>query len=183
MLNFDICERGPVSKFVCDMGISEFSDLTCCIRNIPYGRTVSSDPLSVLKEKRGTCSSKHRLLKAIAEEHRKNDIDLVVGLYMMCEANTPGVGNILDEAGIRAIPEAHCYLKYQGQRYDETGLHQAEISPFDSLISEHITTSADILFFKRTFHRKTIACWAEKERLSFSCAWALREKCIQALSA
>ena len=41
-------------------------------------------------------------------------------MYKMNQENTPGIGNLLIENNIEYIPEAHCYLKIDGQRTDVT---------------------------------------------------------------
>ena len=59
---------------------------------LPYGRNSDpNDPLIVLAEQRGTCSTKHALLRRLAIEQGL-DVALVVGIYEMTERNTPGVG-------------------------------------------------------------------------------------------
>ena len=50
-------------------GLSDFGQLTAHVQSLEYGRTSKpEDPLAVLQEGRGTCSSKHRLLAAVAHE-------------------------------------------------------------------------------------------------------------------
>jgi hypothetical protein len=46
-------------------------------------------PVIVLAEQRGTCSTKHALLRRLAIEQGL-DIALVLGIYEMTERNTPG---------------------------------------------------------------------------------------------
>ncbi len=38
----------------------------------------------------------------------------------MTERNTPGVGAVLSKHGLAFVPEAHCYLTYEGIRIDVT---------------------------------------------------------------
>ena len=100
-----------------------------------------SDHLIVLTEKRGTCSTKHALVRRLAIE-QKADIALVLGIYEMTEQNTPGVGDVLGKYGLATLPEAHCYLRTAGKRIDVTRtarrapaepirrfLHEEEIDP------------------------------------------------------
>jgi hypothetical protein len=123
--DFEIIARSPISRGVCDAGISTFAQLTQRVAAIPYGRTSSESPVAVLIQNRGTCSSKHRLLAEVAQEFQQFAIRLTVGIYGMHEGNTPGVGAILDAAGVASIPEAHCYLKVGDSRFDLTGLGRA----------------------------------------------------------
>jgi hypothetical protein len=120
-----------------------------------YGRSKNpADLLSVLKENVGTCSSKHRLLAAVAHECGHHEVDLMVGIYEMSEENTLGVGPVLSGAAIRFIPEAHCYLKIAGCRYDFTGLPPGQSSPFDSLLSEETVLPESLPIAKVAIHEK-----------------------------
>ena len=181
-LEFEIRDTRAVSSLIRGMKIFNFSDLVSYVQHLPYGRTISSDILAVVWENKGTCSSKHRLLAAVAEENARHDIELVVGVYMMCEENTPGVGVILSNTGVASIPEAHCYLRHENVRYDYTGLQAFGVSPFESLVSEHVTTSAELPHFKLALHKEVMANWALERDLSFFETWKVREKCIQRLS-
>jgi hypothetical protein len=44
----------------------------------------------------------------------------------MHEHNTPGVGEVLARYGLLSLPEAHCYLMYNGMRIDVTRSGTAE---------------------------------------------------------
>jgi len=50
----------------------------------------------VLNERRGPCSTKHALLKALADEQGL-PIRLMLGIYEMNARNTPGIGRVLEE--------------------------------------------------------------------------------------
>jgi hypothetical protein len=184
LLKFPISESGPLSKEVRKHGFSEFYAFAVHVRNIPYGRP--SDPadfVSLLKENRGTCSSKHRLLAALAHECGHPEIELIVGIYEMSEENTPGVGSILAAASVVSIPKAHCYLRVRGYRYDFTGLTDGLSSPFDSLLSENVVLPINLLEKKDALHQLALNSWAVKHRLNLSQAWEVREACIDKLTA
>jgi hypothetical protein len=86
----------------------------------PMGATdTPDDPLIVLTENRGTCSTKHALIRRLAME-QDLDIALVLGMYEMTEQNTPGIGNVLRKYGLATLPEAHCHLRTSGKRIDLT---------------------------------------------------------------
>lgn len=181
-LKFQITGSGPLSREICKSGFSEFYAFAEYIRRLPYGRT--SDPmdiLSVLNENQGTCSGKHQLLAAVAHECGHYEIKLMIGIYEMSEKNTPGVGPVLSQASVESIPEAHCYLSVNDSRFDFTGLKTGVSSPFDSLLSEHVVLPLELAESKSRIHKRTIKAWAERHRLNFSQAWALREECIKAL--
>ena len=89
------------------VGAATFEDLALHVRRLPYRRTLASeDAYQILREGCGTCSSKHRLLAITAREAGRTDVQLTVGIYRMSEANTPGVGSVLANAGLTYVPEA-----------------------------------------------------------------------------
>ncbi|MDN3517515.1 hypothetical protein QWY84_07840 [Aquisalimonas lutea] len=182
-LDFSIEGEGPVAMEVRRRGFDRFLALGEHVARLPYGRPAcSNDVLTVLKEQRGTCSSKHRLLAAVAQECGHVEVELVVGLYAMCEQNTPGIGTVLEPAGFDYIPEAHCYLRLGGRRYDFTGLSSGSTSPFEALLSEHVVSTVHLADEKERIHRDAVQRWADSHAVSFADAWALREACIQALT-
>ncbi|WP_189577506.1 hypothetical protein [Marinobacter zhanjiangensis] len=181
--DFELPESGPLTREVRRHGFDHFLALAEHVRQLPYGRP--SDPgdfLAVLKEERGTCSFKHRLLAAVAHECGHSEVELVVGLYGMSDQNTPGVGVVLDDAGFGSIPEAHCYLRLGSRRYDFTGVSAGSMSPFDALLSEHVICPERLTEEKKSLHQEAIGAWARYNNQSFGDAWALREDCIQALA-
>jgi len=97
--------------------------------------------LAVLNERKGTCSTKHALLKALAGEQGL-PIRLMLGIYEMNVRNTPGIRLVLEKHHLPCMPEAHCYLFDQGKRIDVTrNLDGRESEPIASfLIEEDITT-------------------------------------------
>jgi hypothetical protein len=182
-LDFPLTGNGPLSSAVRALGLESFAEVAEIIRTLPYGRLADDeDPAAVLRNRRGTCSSKHRFLAALAHECGHTDVSLMIGFYDMSERNTPGVGSVLVAARVDAIPEAHCYLMYEGQRYDFTGLASGQSSPFDALIDERTVSPDDLPFVKLRCHREAIARWAIKVGLNFERAWELRENCIAMLA-
>lgn len=182
-LNFPILAGGVLSDAVLAEGFSTFIQLAERVRLLPYGRTAPiADPLVVLREKRGTCSSKHQLLAAVAHECAHLEVQLTVGIFEMREQNTPGVGAVLSAASLSCIPEAHCYLMVGGDRFDFTGLSPGASSPFDALLSEHVVSPDELSQSKVRLHMQAIASWAAAVGLSPESAWATREACIKALA-
>ena len=172
-----------VGEAVRALGFSSFDGLARHVAALPYGRiSRSGDPLAVLREGRGTCSSKHVLLATVAQGCGHFEVMLTVGIYEMCEANTPGVGAVLAAASLSAIPEAHCYLTIDHQRFDFTGLPRGERSRFSSLCAEYFLAPEALADRKLPLHRRALAQWAPAKGLSDQAAWAIREACIAALS-
>lgn len=180
---FALADSGPASRAAMRKGFASFEELAEFVRSLPYGRVGNAvDPLAVLTEGLGTCSAKHRLLATVAHECGHPEVQLTIGIYEMSEENTPGVGSVLRDASLRSIPEAHCYLTVDGERFDYTGLSSGVASPFVSLIEEHFVGPADLPRLKEHYHRKALADWAAQVGRSESSAWETREACIAALA-
>jgi hypothetical protein len=107
----------------------------------------------------------------------------MVGIYEMSENNTPGVGAVLNEGSLASIPEAHCYLSIEGERFDFTGLSAGSSSPFAALLAEYPVSPANLAQIKGELHKEAIAGWASERGISKEAAWAAREACIAALAA
>jgi hypothetical protein len=182
-LHFPIHPSGALCDEVLALGLSSFDQLAGYVRSLPYGRTSNTtEPRAVLLEKRGTCSSKHHLLAAVAHECEHSEVQLTVGIYEMSEKNTPGVGAVLRSASLLSIPEAHCYLTVSGERFDFTGLSSGSSSPFDALLGEHIILPTELPQMKVRLHMHAVATWAATVGISAASAWATREACIAALA-
>lgn len=173
-----ITDEGLVSKAFLTLGIYSFKSACEYVRDLHYGRIFDKfNLISVLEEGRGTCSSKHALLKALATENGL-DVQLFIGIFQMHEGNTPGVGRVLEKEGLAYVPEAHCYLKYQDKITDITGLsdgaeeleilEEIEIEPFQ------------VTDFKESYHKAYVRNWCSDK--DFESIWKVRELCIQALS-
>ncbi|MEX2962715.1 hypothetical protein [Microbulbifer sp. TYP-18] len=168
---------GDLGRAFNRLGITDFPAVCRYVQELPYGRTTDrADWLGVLRENRGSCSTKHALVKALAAEIGIS-VALYLGIFQMCEKNTPGVGKILSNAGLEYIPEAHCYLKYRGHRIDLTGLSAAPVEL--EFLQETEIEVCQIGAFKVNYHQMFIKQWygeAEFDRI-----WLLREACIAAL--
>jgi hypothetical protein len=183
-LAFTIRGSSSLCEAVLAGGFTTFEQLALQVRSLRYQRTSSPDrPMAVLDEGRGTCSSKHQFLAAVAHETGHLEVGLTVGIYEMSEQNTPGVGVALASASLQSVPEAHCYLTINGKRFDFTGLPSGPVSPFDVLLSEHRVLPCDLAEAKPRLHRAAITTWAAAAGLSEESVWIIREACIAALVA
>jgi hypothetical protein len=138
--------------------------------------------LAVLQEARGTCSAKHRFLATVAQDSGHSEVQLTVGIYEMSEENTPGVGAVLNAASLASIPEAHCYLSIEGERFDFTGLSAGSSCPFAALLAEYTVSPTNLPQVKIALHMGAIAAWAKDRGISNETAWATREACIAVLA-
>src|SRR5688572_450626 len=111
--DFDLDPVRPISGYFTKLGINRFSEACKFIKELPYERNSDkTDPFCVLKDRRGTCSTKHVTLQLVAQENNFFDFKLVIGLFKMNSKNTPAVSATLKKFGLDYIPEAHNYLKY-----------------------------------------------------------------------
>ena len=182
-LQFRISGESALCKDVRGRGFECFAHLAEHVRSLPYGRTANADdPLAVLQEGRGTCSAKHRFLAYVAQDCGHSEVRLTIGIYEMSEENTPGVGRVLSTASLTSIPEAHCYLSIEGNRYDFTGLSAGSASPFAALLAKYTVSPMNLPQIKVEIHKRAIAAWARRRGISDGAAWATREACIAALA-
>ena len=167
-------------------GARTYRDAGRLVRDLPYGRTADrADPMLVLSEGRGTCSTKHALLARLAEEERL-PVRLTLGLFEMSEANTPGVGRVLAVHGLTVIPEAHCYLTVGDSRVDVTFAAEDDREPIEHLLHEETLRPDQIGDYKVSLHRRFLAEWAagpaNPSGLDSESLWGVREACIAALA-
>jgi hypothetical protein len=165
-------------------GARGFHDASRLVWRLPYGRNADrADFRLVLAEGRGTCSTKHALLAQLAAEHGA-EVDLVVGIYAMRDANTPGVGAVLARHGLDALPEAHCYLRGGGTRLDVTRADAAAAEPIGHFLYEEAITPGGIGAHKEALHRRAMQRWVADRLPGWMAddAWRVREACIAALA-
>lgn len=177
--------KGPVSEAFISLGIENFASAFEYIHQLPYAR--NTDPaglLVVLDEHKGTCSTKHALLKRYADEQEMQGIQLILGIYKMNGNNTPGVGMVLQKHKLSDLLEAHCYLKINGKIADATSTLTAS-QPFENdLLEEFEILPEQIGPFKAELHRRFLQDWLQQQSfdsVSESEIWNIREQCIGAL--
>jgi hypothetical protein len=154
---------------------------------LPYGRNSHpGDPLIVLTEKRGTCSTKHALLRRLAIE-QSLDNALVLGIYEMSEQNTPGVGAVLAKYGLAILPEAHCYLRMPGKGIDVTrATYRGLVEPIANFLHEEDIDPTQITNYKTEIHKQYLSRWITDngglDGRSIADILKIREECIASLS-
>jgi hypothetical protein len=167
-----------------NLGIDSWEDLLIYVKNIPYGRNANREDLSlVLKENKGTCSSKHAFLKEVANQNKIPNVKLIIGIYKMNESNT-NIGTILTDNDIEFIPEAHCYLKIDAVRVDCT-TPKSNFAKIEKDILEEIEIEPfQVGEFKIDYHQNFIKNWLSnsKSKITFEQLWTIREQCIAFLS-
>jgi len=176
---------GPVTTLFSQIGVRHFHEAARFVRALPYGRISRRGDLTlVIHEGRGTCSSKHALLAALADEQRI-DVALMLGIFAMSERNTPGVGRVLTAFGLESIPEAHCYLVYRGRRIDLTSEERGHAVEARAFVHEEVIAPAQGEQYKIDRHRAFLAQWVVEGNgrgHTIDELWEIREACIAALS-
>ncbi|WP_233558549.1 hypothetical protein [Aquimarina sp. BL5] len=185
MLDFTISSEDSLSKIITEKGITSWSELITYVKNIPYGRNSNrTDNSLVITENKGTCSSKHALLKTIADLNGMNDIELIIGVYKMNVTNTPKIGNALRSNNLKYIPEAHCYLRYKDVTIDATSNSSDFERIRNDVMMEKNIQPNQVGSYKVKYHQDFIHEWILSKKLNFSFSeiWKIREQCIHNLS-
>lgn len=183
MIDFELTSDKIISKKFQELGITSFSEAMNFIKNLPYGRNSSKNDLKlVLEEDKGTCSSKHALLKELAIENQHDEVKLMLGIFKMNGNNTPKIKNTLVQNNLNYIPEAHNYLKINNKIYDCTSKNSSEINFVDDLILKIEIQPNQISDFKIQFHKEFLKNWIEDRPFTLEDIWTIRERCIADLS-
>jgi hypothetical protein len=173
-----------LTSMVKSKSINNWSDLIEHIRNLPYGRNENRHDYSlVLKENKGTCSSKHALLMQIAELNNFKNVQLILGIYKMNHINTPGIEKTILENGLEYLPEAHCYLMVNNRRIDLTNRNSEIENLTNDILKEIEIKPEQVVNFKVEYHKNYLMNWINEKgiEMNFDQVWELREKCISKL--
>ena len=168
-------------------GARTLRDAGRVLQELAYGRLADGHTYrDVLHDGRGTCSTKHAVLAEVAAEAGVAAL-LTVGLYDMCEANTPGVGDVLAAAGLPSIPEAHCYVILDGDRIDITRARSIDTHDLGEIHDEFVVEPAELADHKEAIHREFLSTWMVSHSAlvhgrSEDELWQIRERCIAALA-
>jgi thiol-disulfide isomerase/thioredoxin len=185
--HFDIQPVGEISKEFLVRNIVTFKNATDFIAKLDYGRNANKNDLKTLfTDNCGTCSTKHAVLKQLADENGFDEIKLVIGIFKMNAENTSEISKTLEKYNLEFIPEAHNYLKYRNQIFDFTKV-DAKPSDFENDLMEELEIFPNqISSYKVDFHKKHLQNWLDKNpEIPFDLEeiWAIREQCIQDLAA
>ncbi|KFF10817.1 hypothetical protein [Flavobacterium hydatis] len=180
--NFKIQPHGEISDEFLNINISTFNDAIRFIANLNYGRNQNKNDLkTVFIDNCGTCSTKHALLKKLADENGFSQIKLILGIFKMNSKNTIEISETLQKNNLNFIPEAHNYLKFENKIFDFTNPN-SKPSDFESdLIIEIEMLPNQISNYKVEFHRKHLQDWLNENediKLELEDIWKIREQCI-----
>lgn len=170
-----------ISKAFINHGINTFQKAGSWVSSLTYRRNHDKEnELALFKDLCGTCSTKHAILKRLADENGKHELKLILGLFKMDGNNTPAIKDLLQEHDLPYIPEAHNYLRVSNYIMDFTGIGINETKFELDLLKEIEIQAEQITDFKVQFHREYLAQWIEDNKVPYSLdeLWAIREECI-----
>jgi hypothetical protein len=179
-----IKSNGPASVQFLKLKCNNFQEAFDYIKGLPYKRNQQRHfPLAVIVEGCGTCSTKHAILKMLAEENSWNQISLFIGFFNMSKYFNKKISNILSTHKLIYFPEAHCYLKINGQILDCTFTNETN-SNFE-IIHEQEISLLEAGEHKAIFHKMYLENWLKgSPEINYSLdeIWKIRELCIASLA-
>lgn len=175
----DLDTSRPLSARFAAQGAWTFRDAARLVWGLPVGAPRQAGPAAVLLDGRGTGPQKHALLAALADETGLA-VDLWLGLYLVTEANTPGVGRVLERYGLPAIPETLVVLGHGDERVDLT--QPGVLRPVPTFREAERIAPDQIGAFATAWHRERLEAWAGARDLDPATVWDARSEAIDALT-
>ena len=186
LYNFPLQPGKEISDRFLQKGVNDFQSALVYVQDLPYKRNSHKNyAWVVLEEEYGTCSTKHALLKLLADENDHHQIKLMMGIYRMNGVNTPPVKSILEKYKLEYMPEAHNYLRTGAKVIDITKRGFANTLFVHDLLEEEEITPDQINAYKVSRHKAFLAQWLEaNKQVSYHLEelWQIREACIEALA-
>ena len=186
MLDFKLTSSEQYSTRFREAGIHSFKEACEFTANLPYGRNANREDFGlVLSEGKGTCSSKHALLASLALENGHPEIELIAGIFLMSEETHLKLTDFFQDKTYAAIPECHCYLRLNGERFDFTDTSNGleRISP--KLVREQRIDPNQVSDWKVMIHKHYLQGWLNRNppfQLTLDEIWKDREEAIALLS-
>ncbi len=183
--NFKLNATTLLSKQCLDLNLGDFESVLKHILHLPYGRnTDRSNYNLVLKEQKGTCSTKHAFLKQLAIENKQEPIKLILCIYKMNGLNTNGISSVLKKYDLKYIPEAHTYLKIENRVIDVTRNTVSEHTFEEAMLLEEQISPSQIADYKVLTHQNYLKNWIVSKKIKYNLEdiWKIREACITALN-
>ncbi len=184
-MNISLKSSGPVSTELSRRGMATFDQACQWVKNLPYKRNQDkSDIFCVFRDGGGTCSTKHALLKILAEENHLKDVKLMLGIFKMNAQNTPKIATVLQNYHLKEMPEAHNYLQIDKKILDCTRRNSSPEDFVNDLVEEIEIEPDQIIDFKIKYHKNFLQKYLqENNHIPFSVVefWQIREECIVAL--
>jgi len=181
-----ILNNGKYSELLKELGIINFSQACDFIQKLPYGRNTNRDDFGlILSERKGTCSTKHALLSILAEENNHPEIELIAGIFLMNGETHSSLKDFFSDKPYLSLPEMHCYLRYNGVRYDFTSFPNKMPLIDQKIVREQRIEPHQVGDWKVMIHKHYLGGWLKRNpQVEFSLEelWMQREECIRILS-
>ena len=162
-----------------------FEETCNYVKNLPYKRNSDKENINVIiEENGGTCSTKHAYLKRISEGFSMENVQLMLGIFMMNAKNTPKIKSVLEKYNLLEMPEAHNYLRIDGRIIDCTKKGFSEENFIDTLAEEIEINPNQVTDFKVQYHQDFLKKYLlQHSEIQYSLEefWKIREECILAL--
>lgn len=182
MTDFGLSSAGRLSNELRSLNIHSFGEACDFVAKLPYGRNADrADTLLILKESKGTCSSKHAFLAELALEQGRKEVELICCIFLMSAGTHPKLASLFLEHGLSAIPEAHCFLRINGERFDFTSPGNPVADFGHTIVREQRIDPSQVADWKPMIHKHYIDGWLRRNpQISYSAEelWTIREKMI-----
>jgi len=149
-----LANAGIISAKFLSLGIKSFTQACQYIQELPYGYNTDRDDLMILfKEKKGTCTTKHAVIAALAIELNLA-IKKSIGIYAMTEEIVTGTDEILEKFHLPYVPMIHCFLVYGQYRVDlSEGNKNGKNRPIEEFlytqrVEPNISAKAEYLLYR-----------------------------------
>ena len=183
ILNFEIENTGEISKLLISKGIKDFNTACDYIMNLSYKRISNTSKIElVIIEERGTCSTKHSVLATLALENNHPEIEIIMGIFLMNSETHPILKDFFKDKHYKFIPEAHCYLRFKGERYDFTSSENRINEISQKIVREQRIDPHQIGEWKIAIHKDYLKKWLNRQvnlDINLEQLWDDREKCIK----
>ncbi len=186
MVDFKLSSDQTYSARFRETGITSFKDACDFVAKLPYGRNANREDFGlVLSEGKGTCSSKHALLATLALENGHPEIELIAGIFLMSEETHSKLNGFFTDKSYSTIPECHCYLRFNGERFDFTDTSDGLERIAPKLVREQRIDPNQVSDWKVMIHKHYLQGWLNRNpdlQLTLDELWKDREEAIALLS-
>lgn len=186
MIDFELTSDQTFSTRFREAGIHSFAQACDFIAQLPYGRNANREDFGlVLSEGKGTCSSKHALLASLALENGHPEVELIAGIFLMNEETHSKLTGFFADKSYPNIPECHCYLRFQGERFDFTDTSDGLQRIAPKIVREQRIDPNQVTDWKIMIHKHYLQGWLTRNpafQLTLEEIWKDREEAIARLS-
>lgn len=168
-----------------EQNFQTFHEACSFIQNLPYRRNQDKSNLNcVIEDNGGTCSTKHAFLKDFADKNGIENVQLMLGIFKMKGSYNKKLIPVLEKYGLNEMPEAHNYLRINGEIKDFTTNKSSAEDFRNDLVKEIEINPDQITDFKVEYHRNFLKDYlSNNPEIPYSLEefWTIREACIEAL--